>query len=80
MTESKHEWLTQTQAADYLGVSRWTVQRYQTIGHFKRYGGRNSPRYRKDELEAYLRQHEPWKLSAIEDGDEDTGFARSQPH
>ena len=65
MTPQQEEvvWMTQQEAATYLKVSRETVRRKAKEGLYTRYGGRRDARYRRDELENYLRVHEPWKLT-----------------
>jgi excisionase family DNA binding protein len=52
------EWLTVPQALEYLGVSRTTLYRWIREGRIRYYepsGGRGRRRFKRAELEAFMR-------------------------
>lgn len=55
-------WMTKQEAATYLKVHPETVRRNADKGLLKRHGAGKKQRFRRDELDQYLRIHEPWKL------------------
>lgn len=46
------EWLTTEEAADYLNISKRTIQRRAQEGRINKFNGEKSTYYKKDELDA----------------------------
>lgn len=55
-TNQPTQWLSKEEAADYLGVSLFTIERYARDGKLPRYrlvGGKNT-RYKREDVEALI--------------------------
>lgn len=56
----EQQYLTVREAADYLGISRWTVRRYVDAGELeaiKGEGERGAYRIAKSSVRAYIQRH-----------------------
>ena len=54
--------MTLSETASYLNLHSETVRRLANKGDLKRYGTRQNQRFRRDELDDYLKLHAPWRL------------------
>jgi len=54
MTSTQSPWLTPTEAADYLKVSKETLRRYVTRG-LKKYGTGTGQRFLREDLDQFMR-------------------------